>query len=80
MIFNRREFAHLGHIDDDVAGGVDDEHEVVPAGEVISPGRPVEKFTVLNHLARNFQVGHDFVNVDVHINLYCFIDIEDKFA
>ena len=52
-IFIRWRSAHLGHIDDDVAGGVDDEHEVVPAGEVVSPGRPVEESTVLNHLGRN---------------------------
>ena len=33
--------SYLGHIDDDVAGGVDYEHEVVPAGEVVCPGWPV---------------------------------------
>ena len=42
--------AHLSHVDDDVAGGVDDTHEVVPAGEVIHPDRPVEECSVLNHL------------------------------
>ena len=31
----------LGYIDDDIAGGVDDQHEVVPPGEVICPARPV---------------------------------------
>jgi hypothetical protein len=38
LIFNRREFAHLGHIDDDVAGGVEDEHEVVPAVRLSAQG------------------------------------------
>ena len=34
---------------------------MVPAGEVISPGRPVKECTVLNHLGGNIQVEHDFV-------------------
>ena len=44
------EDAHLGHIDDDVAGGVDDQHEVVPPSKVVSPGGPVKNFPILKHL------------------------------
>ena len=42
--------AHLGHVDDDVTGRVDHQHEVVQHGEVISPARPVIDLCILEHL------------------------------
>ena len=48
--------AYLGHIDDDVAGGVDDQHEVVPPSQVVSPGGPAENFPILQHLNKDLGI------------------------
>ena len=52
-----QEDAHLGHVDDDVAGRVNDQHEVVPPGEVVGPGGPVLDSPVLKHLKNRERLG-----------------------
>ena len=46
----RRNVCDLCNIDDDVARGVDPQHEMVEPGEVLSPGWPVQNCTILEHL------------------------------
>ena len=41
---------YLCHINDNVAGAVDGQHEVVPPGELVSPGGPVVDGPILEHL------------------------------
>ena len=52
-----QEDAHLGHVDDDVAGRVNDQHEVVQPGEVVGPGGPVLDSPVLKHLKNRERLG-----------------------
>ena len=40
----------LCNINDDVAGGVNPEHEMVEPGEVLCPRWPVQNCTILEHL------------------------------
>ena len=42
--------SYFSHVDDDVTGGVDDEHQVVPPGETIRPAAPVLDGPVVQHL------------------------------
>ena len=58
-----QEDAHLGHVDDDVAGRVNDQHEVVPPGEVVGPGGPVLDSPVLKHLKIRFNNKNIFCNI-----------------
>ena len=47
---------YFGHVDDDVTGRVDDEHQVVPPGETVRPAAPVLDGPVGQHLgARSCQ-------------------------
>ena len=41
---------YLGHVDDDVTGGVDDEHQVVPASQAVRPAAPVLDGPIGQHL------------------------------
>ena len=43
-------FAHLKYVDDDVDGGVGDEHHVVPPGQPLRPRGPLQDVAVLDHL------------------------------
>ena len=40
----------LGDVDDDVAGGVDHQHQVIPLREIFSPIWPVLNCSILQHL------------------------------
>ena len=42
--------ANLDDIDEDVDGGVDGQHEMVPLGQDLSPWRPVDQAAVVEHL------------------------------
>ena len=48
------EVGYLGHIDYDVTGGVDHQHEVVPPCEVVSPCRPMQEGSILEHLYKMY--------------------------
>ena len=39
--------SNLDDIDEDVDGGIDGQHEVIPLGKNLSPRRPVKKFSVV---------------------------------
>ena len=45
-------FAHLKYVDDDVDGGVGDEHHVVQPRQPFCPRRPLQDVAVLDHLVR----------------------------
>ena len=47
----RAELKVLGHVDDDVAGGVDHQEQVVDVDHVGRPARPLLHLTVPKHLA-----------------------------
>ena len=47
----RAELKVLGHVDDDVAGGVDHQEQVVDVDHVGRPARPLLHLTVPEHLA-----------------------------
>jgi hypothetical protein len=55
----------LCHIDDDIAGGVDPQHEMVEPGEVLSPSWPVQNCTILKHL--NMEKGLRTVMMDYNL-------------
>ena len=42
--------SYFSHVDDDVTGGVDDEHQVVPPGETVRQAAPVLDGPVGQHL------------------------------
>ena len=47
-------YQYLEHVNDNVEGGIGDEHDVVPAGESFGPRRPLDDVPVLNHLREIF--------------------------
>lgn len=51
------ELVVLCNINNNIAGGVDHKHQVVPPGEVVSPARPVLDSPVLQHL-------NSFINIE----------------
>ena len=50
-------FIYLCDIDDDVAGGVDDEEEVIQLRQSVCPGRPVPDVFKPKHLKKKHNVN-----------------------
>ena len=44
---------NLKDIDDNVEGGIGNEHDVIPASQSFSPGRPLDDVSILDHLIEN---------------------------
>ena len=51
---NSEDEHNLKDINDNVEGGIGDEHDVVPAGESFGPRWPLDDVPVLNHLREIF--------------------------
>ena len=45
------------HIDDNIAGRIDPEHEMVEVGQELSPGGPVQHLPVVQHLNTGVRLG-----------------------
>ena len=56
QIFNI--FTHFYHIDEDVDGGVDGEHEVITLGQNLGPGWPEEELAIGDHLVCLIRIGN----------------------
>ena len=47
---NSEDEHNLKDIDDNVEGGIGDEHDVIPASQSFSPRRPLDDVSILDHL------------------------------
>ena len=54
---------YLDNIDEDVAGAVDDKHEMVPPSEIVGPCRPMFNGSVLHHLNCLIEIQEQFAEV-----------------
>ena len=50
---NSEDEHNLKDIDDNVEGGIGDEHNMVPTSQSFRPWRPVRDVTMLDHLKKN---------------------------
>ena len=58
-------YQYLEHVNDNVEGGISDEHNMVPTSQSFRPWRPVHDVTMLDHLkktksAQLFPQNHRF--------------------
>ena len=50
-------FTNLDNVNKDVDGGIDSQHEMVPPGQDLCPGRPDQQLPVVDHLVSLIDVG-----------------------
>ena len=56
-------YVYLYHIDEDVDGGVDGEHQVVALGQNLGPGRPEQELAIADHLVCLVSIGNQLLRV-----------------
>ena len=54
--------SYLYHVDEDVNGGIDGEHQVVALGQDLGPGRPEQQLAIGDHLVCLVSIGDQLLN------------------
>ena len=54
--------SYLYHVDEDVNGGIDGEHQVVALGQDLGPGRPEQQLAIGDHLVCLVSIGNQLLN------------------
>ena len=65
--------SNLDDIDEDVDGGIDGQHEVIPLGKNLSPRRPVKEFSIVKNLisfisiCKNLQTKYSIIFIQKNL-------------
>ena len=58
-------YQYLEHVNDNVEGGIGDEHNMVPTSQSFRPWRPVHDVTMLDHLKKTKSALPFFTIIDI---------------